>query len=330
MPPEELDRIYELPYTRRSHPSYREEIPALKPVQFSIVTHRGCFGSCSFCALTVHQGRIVQSRSKASILREARALTRHPDFRGVIQDVGGPTANMYMLSCEMQRRGRTCKDRLCLFPAICENLETDHGNLIGLLRELRAVKGINHVFVGSGVRYDLALEDQAYLLELCRHHVSGQLKVAPEHIAPRVLSAMGKPPRERFEQFLARYREANEALGLEQYIIPYFISGHPGCTLTDMIALAEYIRDMGFFIEQVQDFTPTPMTLSTCMYHTGLDPRTMEPIHVPRGEEKRLQRALLQFRDPRNHRLVYEALKRAGRMDLVGRGKKCLISSPPP
>jgi uncharacterized radical SAM protein YgiQ len=320
----ELDHIYELPFRRMAHPSYCEPIPALEPVRFSITSHRGCFGSCSFCALTHHQGRIVQSRSINSILREAGSLTKMKGFKGIIQDVGGPTANMYGLTCVHWKQG-ACQDKLC--SADCPSLDKDHARQVELLRRLRAVPGIKKVFIGSGIRHDLILEDTSpYLSELCQHHVSGHLKVAPEHVSQSVTKCMHKPPREVLDAFRDRFQAASKAVGKEQYLLPYLMSGHPGCTIKDMIELAEYLRDHHMYTEQVQDFTPTPMTISTAMYHTGLDPFTLQPVHVPKGREKRIQRAILQYRDPRNYSLVKEGLKMAGREDLIGDGKKCLIS----
>jgi len=324
---EELDGIYELPFAREAHPSYKEPVPALEPVRFSLTSHRGCFGSCSFCALTHHQGRIVQSRSIESLVREARRFTRMSSFKGIIQDVGGPTANMYALACSRWKEG-ACRDRLC--SADCPSLEKDHAQQVELLRRLRAIPGIKKVFVSSGIRHDLALEDSSgYIEELCRHHVSGHLKIAPEHISRRVTECMNKPPKEIFDAFRERFQDVGEAIGKEQYILPYLMSGHPSCTIEDMIELAEYLRDHRLYTEQVQDFTPTPMTVSTAMYYTGLDPFTLKPVHVPKGREKRIQRAILHYRDPRNYGLVREGLKLAGREDLIGGCEKCLIPARP-
>lgn len=322
---DELDGIYELPFRREAHPSYQEAVPALEPVRFSITSHRGCFGSCSFCALTHHQGRIVQSRSQGSILREAEALTKMKGFRGIIQDVGGPTANMYALSCPRWKQG-ACPDRLC--SADCPSLDKDHSRQVEMLRRLREIPGVKKVFIGSGIRHDLILADHSpYLEELCRHHVSGHLKIAPEHISKPVTQCMHKPPRATLDAFRERFSAVSRAAGKEQYLLPYLMSGHPSCTILDMVELAEYLRDNRMYTEQVQDFTPTPMTLSTAMYYTGLDPFTLQPVHVPKGEEKKIQRAMLQYRDPRNYNLVQEGLKRAGRRDLMGEGKQCLIPS---
>jgi uncharacterized radical SAM protein YgiQ len=320
---EELDHIYELPYTRKAYPYYKESIPALEPVKFSITSHRGCFGSCAFCALTHHQGRIVQSRSIESLVREAKRLTEMLDFKGIIQDIGGPTANMFGMSCPNWKHG-ACRDKLCT--AGCQSLNRDHSRLVEVLRRIRALPGVRHVFIGSGVRHDLVLGDASgYLEELCTNHVSGHLKIAPEHVARSVTECMRKPPVEVLEVFRDEFYATSKKIGKEQYILPYFISGHPGCTVKDMVHLAEYIRDHHMYTEQVQDFTPTPMTISTAMYYTGLDPFTLEPVHVPKGPEKMIQRALLQYRDPKNRDLVYEGLVMAGRKDLIGDCDKCLI-----
>lgn len=323
----ELDHIYALPFTRRQHPSYKEEIPALKTVRFSITSHRGCFGGCSFCAITSHQGRIVQSRSKESIVDEVKKLVKMPEFHGTITDIGGPTADMYMLGCEKQSVQGACKDKLCLFPTSCPSLKKDHSKLIELLKAVQAVPGVKKVFIGSGIRYDLAMQDDEYLYQICKNNISGQLKVAPEHVSKNVTDAMCKPSIETYKQFVRQYEAINKDIGKEQYIIPYFISGHPGCTIQDAIKLAEYVRDMGYYVEQVQDFTPTPSTLSTCMYHTGYNPNTGKTVYVPRSvEERRMQRALLQYKNPENYDLVKKALIKAGRKDLIGYGEKCLIA----
>lgn len=324
---EELDHVYELPYTRMSHPSYKDRIPALEPVKFSITTHRGCFGSCAFCALTHHQGRILQSRSEESILREAEKLAKMPDFKGVIQDVGGPTANMYGMSCTLWKSKGACPDRFC--SSECPTMKSDHRRQLELLRKLRAIPGVKRVFVASGIRHDLISEDaksgSEYLMDLCRYHVSGHLKIAPEHVSRRVTDIMHKPSCDVLERFRSRFDTLSEKIGREQYLLPYFMSGHPGCTLEDMIELAEYIRDHTLYTEQVQDFTPTPMTVSTCMYHTGLDPFTMEDVYVPKDREKKIQRALLHYRDPRNWGLIREGLRMARREDLIGNSSKCLV-----
>jgi len=321
---EELDRVYELPYTRRAHPSYREEIPALEPVRFSLVSHRGCFGVCSFCAIGHHQGRIIQSRSAESLVREAKRLTGMEGFAGVIQDLGGPTANMYGFACPNWVAAGACRDRRC--SPDCRSLVSGEKAHLELLRRVRTVPGVKKVFIASGIRHDLIdLRDLEYLTGLCQHHVGGHLKVAPEHISPRVLSLMGKPGRRAFEAFRRRFAEVNRSIGKEQYLLPYFMSGHPGCTVADMIALAEYIRDESLYTEQAQDFTPTPMTAATCMYHTGIDPVTSEEVHVPRGREKEVQRAFLHYRDPAKADLVREGLRMAGREELAGNAWNCLV-----
>lgn len=325
-----LDSVYALPFQRAWHPAYdlAGGVPAITEVEFSLTSQRGCFGSCAFCALTFHQGRIIQARSHRSLLAEANQLVWLPGFKGYIHDVGGPTANFRRPSCQKQLTAGSCKDRQCLFPEPCPNLDVDHRDYLTLLRQLREIPRVKKVFIRSGIRYDYLLADRSgeFLRELCRHHVSGQLKVAPEHISQRVLDRMGKPGRQVFDRFVARYRAINQELGKEQYLVPYFMSSHPGCTLRDAVELAEYIRDMGVNPEQVQDFIPTPGSLSTCMFYTGLDPRTMEKIHIPKSpREKAMQRALLQYRNPKNYSLVSAALKIAGREDLIGFGKKCLV-----
>ncbi len=330
----EIDRLYELPYVRDWHPIYDQQggVPALKEVKFSIVTHRGCYGSCAFCALVQHQGKLIQSRSKESILREVKLLTTLPDFKGVIHDVGGPTANMYQTECSRKEAGH-CGKRTCLYPATCKNLKTDHHDYIQLLREIRRVPGVKHVFIRSGIRYDLLLADTEhdFLRELCENHVSGQLKIAPEHVSPKVLQVMRKPPADVYFRFRKKYAEMNRKLNKRQYLVPYFISSHPGCGLDEMIQLAEHIRDLKYTPEQVQDFTPTPMTLATCMYYTGVDPLTGEEIYVPRTkEEKEMQRAILQYSNPGNYDLVKKALLQAGRDDLIGSSQKALIPAQKP
>ncbi len=327
---EALDAVYDLPYTRRWHPMYDAEggVPALKEVEFSIASTRGCFGSCSFCAITFHQGRIIQSRSPESIVREARLLTTLPGFKGYIHDVGGPTANFRQPACKKQLKCGACKNRQCLFPSPCKNLEVSHRELIGVLRQLRELPRVKKVFIRSGLRYDyiMADPDPTFLRELCQHHISGQLKVAPEHVCPYVLERMGKPGRPVYDAFVERYQRVNAALGMKQYLVPYLMSSHPGSDLNAAIELACYLRDTGFYPEQVQDFYPTPGTLSTCMFYTGLDPRTMKPVYVARApEEKAMQRALMQFRAPRNQPLVRKALRLAGREDLIGYGRACLV-----
>lgn len=320
---EELDHIYELPFTRMQHPSYNKPVPALAPVKFSIVSHRGCFASCSFCALTHHQGRIIQSRSKGSIVREVERMAKMPDFKGIVQDVGGPTANMYSMRCKRWEKEGACSDKKCMD---CAGIDMNHKDQVELLRNLLEIRGVKKVFIGSGIRYDLAVKDPSgYMSQLFEHHVSGHLKVAPEHIVKHVTDIMNKPGKEVFEDFRKRFDDENKKLGKKQYILPYFMSGHPGCTVEDMVELAEYIRDNNLYTEQVQDFTPTPMTASTCMYHTGIDPFTMEKVHVAKGREKMIQRALLQYRDEHNYGFVVEGLRMAGREDLVGSERKCLI-----
>jgi uncharacterized radical SAM protein YgiQ len=320
----ELDHIYELPFSRRAHPSYDKPVPALEPVQFSVTSHRGCFGGCSFCALTHHQGRIIQSRSVESIVREVTRMTKMKEFRGVVQDIGGPTANMYGLSCDRWEEQGACRDKTC--SPVCKTLRTSHRAQCELLQKIREVPGVKRVFIGSGIRYDLVLADDSdYLAMICDHHVSGHLKVAPEHISKPVTDAMNKPDRTVFDRFRDQFGVLQQGKQKKQYLLPYFMSGHPGCTVADMTALAEYIRDNRLYTEQVQDFTPTPMSVSTCMYYTGLNPFTLEPVHVPRGREKKIQRALMQYRDPRNRQLVDEGLRMAGRRDLIGDAPRCLI-----
>ncbi|MDR1625196.1 MAG: YgiQ family radical SAM protein [Spirochaetia bacterium] len=327
---EEFDRVYELPYARSYHPSCEAEggVPAIREVQFSLTSCRGCFGSCSFCALCFHQGRLVYSRSRESLVREARKLTADPAFKGHIHDVGGPTANFRAPACEKQLAKGACPDRECLFPRPCKNLRVDHSDYLAVLRELRALPGVKKVFVRSGIRFDylMADSDESFFRELCGHHISGQLKVAPEHVSPKVLAAMGKPAREAYEKFEKKYASMNARLGKKQYLVPYFISSHPGCDLGAAIELAEYFRDRRLAPQQVQDFYPTPGTLASCMYHTGIDPRTGKKIFVPKSyREKAMQRALMQYRNPKNRALVLEALRLAGRGDLIGPGPKCLV-----
>ena len=327
---QEMDRVYSFPYMRTYHPSYEKDggVPAIQEVKFSLISNRGCFGGCSFCALTFHQGRILQTRSHESLLAEARQFIWEPDFKGYIHDVGGPTANFRQPSCKKQMTHGVCKNRQCLFPKPCKNLEADHKDYIKLLRELRQLPNVKKVFIRSGIRFDylMADKDDTFFYELCKHHVSGQLKVAPEHISDAVLDKMGKPRNEVYQAFVKKYKKINEKLGKEQYLVPYLMSSHPGSTMKEAIALAEYLRDLGYMPEQVQDFYPTPSTISTCMYYTGVDPRDMKPVYVPKNpHEKAMQRALIQYRNPKNYDLVLEALKQEGRMDLVGFDKKCLI-----
>nr|MBR4279525.1 YgiQ family radical SAM protein [Clostridia bacterium] len=328
---EEHDAVYELPFTRTWHTMYAKDggVPALQEVEFSLASTRGCFGSCSFCAITFHQGRIIQSRSPESIVKEARLLTTLPNFKGYIHDVGGPTANFRQPACEHQSKVGACKQRQCLFPKPCKNLQVDHKEFMALLRQLRELPRVKKVFVRSGLRYDYIMADKdapSFLREFCEHHVSGQLKVAPEHVCPYVLDKMGKPRRELYDAFCNLYVQVNERLGKKQYLIPYLMSSHPGSDLTAAVELACYLRDIGFQPDQVQDFYPTPGTLSTCMFYTGLDPRTMTPVFVARSpEDKAMQRALMQFGNPRNHDLVRKALRLAGREDLIGRDRECLV-----
>ena len=326
----EMDEVYGLPYCRTWHPSYDKEggVPALSEVKFSLVSNRGCFGGCSFCALTFHQGRIVQTRSHESILREAGLMTEEKDFKGYIHDVGGPTANFRQPSCQKQLTEGVCRNRQCLFPAPCWNLTVSHKDYVSLLRKLRKLPGVKKVFIRSGIRFDyvMADPDDEFLRELVKYHVSGQLKVAPEHVSGRVLEKMGKPAHSVYEAFVKKYKAVNRDCGMEQYLVPYLMSSHPGCTMKEAVELAEYLRDLGHMPEQVQDFYPTPSTISTCMYYTGLDPRTMEPVYVPKNpHEKALQRALMQYRNPKNRALVEEALRLARREDLIGWGPGCLI-----
>ncbi|MDO4988474.1 MAG: YgiQ family radical SAM protein [Synergistes sp.] len=325
-----MDKVYALPYTRTWHPDYDAMggVPALQEVKFSITSHRGCFGECGFCAISSHQGRIIQRRSDESIIREAELLTKIPDFKGYIHDVGGPTANFTVPSCSESLRRGACKGRSCLFPEPCKNLRHDHSDYIALLAKLRALPKVKKVFIRSGIRYDYILADRKndFLTVLCKYHISGQLKVAPEHISPAILRYMRKPSRQVTEEFFKRFKDTNEALGMKQFLVPYFISAHPGSTLKDAVALAEFIRDSGIRPEQVQDFTPTPGSLSTCIYYTGLDPFTMEIVYVPKSaEERKMQRALLQYWQPENRRYVIKALIKAGRQDLIGTGSRCLV-----
>lgn len=326
----EMDDVYALPYMNDYHPSYKEAggVPAISEIRFSLTCNRGCFGSCSFCALSFHQGRIIQSRSRESLVAEATEMTKHPEFKGYIHDVGGPTANFYNPSCDKQLKYGTCRDRQCLFPKPCPNLKVDHSEYVGILRALRSIPKVKKVFLRSGVRFDYALadKDDTFIRELCKYHISGQLRVAPEHVSDNVLSLMGKPDNSVYEKFVKKCEAVNRSLGMEQYLVPYLMSSHPGSTMKDAIALAEYIRDIGYMPQQVQDFYPTPSTISTCMYYTGVDPRTMKPVYVTRNpHEKAMQRALIQYRDPKNYELVREALIREHREDLIGFDKKCLI-----
>ena len=326
----EMDDVYSLPYQRTYHPSYEAKggVPAIKEIKFSLISNRGCFGGCSFCALTFHQGRIVQVRSHESLIEEAKEITKDKEFKGYIHDVGGPTANFRHPSCKKQMEHGVCKTRQCLFPSPCKNLDADHRDYVSLLRKLRDIPKVKKVFIRSGIRFDYLLADkkQEFLRELCEYHVSGQLKVAPEHVAGPVLSLMGKPEHKVYEEFTRQFYKMNEKIGKEQYLVPYLMSSHPGSTLKEAVELAEYCRDLGYMPEQVQDFYPTPSTLSTCMYYTGVDPRTMQKVYVPKSpHEKAMQRALIQYRNPELYDLVIEALHKAGRSDLIGFGPKCLV-----
>ena len=327
---EEMDSVYDLPYMRTYHPSYQPlgGVPAIAEIKFSLISNRGCFGGCSFCALTFHQGRTIQARSHESILKEAVLLTEDPDFKGYIHDVGGPTANFRQPSCEKQLTQGVCKNRQCLFPKPCPNLKADHRDYLTLLRKLRALPKVKKVFIRSGIRFDylLADPDDTFFKELVEYHVSGQLKVAPEHISDSVLKRMGKPENAVYERFVEKYYKLNDKLGKKQFLVPYLMSSHPGSTLKEAVELAEYLRDLGYMPEQVQDFYPTPSTMSTVMYYTGIDPRDGKKVYVCRNpHEKAMQRALIQYRNPKNYDLVYEALTLAGRKDLIGFDKKCLI-----
>lgn len=327
---QEMDDVYDLPFTGTWHPMYDSQggIPALEEIRFSLTSNRGCFGSCSFCALTFHQGRILQTRSHDSIIKEAIHMTEDPAFKGYIHDVGGPTADFRQPSCEKQLTKGVCQNRQCLFPEPCKNLTADHSDYVALLRKLRKIPKVKKVFIRSGVRFDYVMADKSpvFLQELVKYHISGQLRVAPEHVSDQVLRYMGKPSHQVYERFLKAYEKANAKTGQKQYAVPYFMSSHPGCTVKDAVKLAEYVRDLGFTPEQVQDFYPTPSTLSTCMYYTGIHPLTGEKVYVPKDpHEKAIQRALMQYKNPANRVLVLEGLKLAGRMDLVGFGPKCLI-----
>jgi len=325
-----MDEVYDLPYMRNPHPLLERQghISAMDEIKFSITANRGCFGGCSFCALTSHQGRIIQSRSKESIVKEAKIMLEDKDFKGYIHDVGGPTANFYRKACEKQVKHGVCTNKACIGYETCKNLEVTHEDYLDVLRTLRELDGIKKVFIRSGIRYDYLMYDKnpEFFEDLVKHHISGQLKVAPEHVSPNVLKAMGKPRRELYDKFVDKYYELNKKFGKDQYLVPYLMSSHPGSTLKDAVILAEYIRDMKYNPEQVQDFYPTPLTLATTMYYTELDPRTMAPMFVAKSKhDKALQRALIQFRNPKNYNLVQEALHKAGRLDLIGFGPLCLI-----
>ena len=332
---EEMDAVYDLPYCRAYHPSYEKlgGVPAIEEVKFSLVSNRGCFGACSFCALTFHQGRIVQVRSHESILAEAEKMVKDPDFKGYIHDVGGPTANFRHPACEKQMTKGACGGRQCLYPTPCKNMNADHSDYVALLRKLRKIPGVKKVFVRSGIRFDYLLADSkdTFFRELVQYHISGQLKVAPEHVSDAVLCRMGKPRNAVYNRFVDKYFALNKQYNMNQFLVPYLMSSHPGSTMKEAVELAEYIRDMGYNPEQVQDFYPTPSTLSTVMYYTGLDPRTMEKVYVPTDpHEKAMQRALIQYRNPKNYYLVKEALIKSHREDLIGSGPKCLIRAVPP
>ena len=331
----EMDEVAELPYARHWHPDYDAAggIPAFDEIRFSISSNRGCFGECSFCALAFHQGRMVQVRSRESIMREAEVLAHDPEFKGYINDVGGPTANFFKPACKKQLTHGVCKNRRCLWPNVCRNMDTNEDAYAELLRDLRQIPGVKKVFVRSGIRFDYTMADASdkFLVELLQHHVSGQLRLAPEHVSDAVLSVMGKPRREVYDAFVERFERLSAEYGLKQYVVPYLISSHPGSTMKEAVELAEAVRDMGYMPEQVQDFYPTPSTMSTCMFYTGVDPRTMEPVYIPRDpHEKAMQRALIQYRKPENYKLVKEALRKAGREDLIGYGSKYLIRPVPP
>ena len=330
----EMDDIYDLPYMRTYHPSYEKAggVPAVSEIKFSLISNRGCFGGCSFCALTFHQGRIVQVRSHESILKEAKEMTKDPDFKGYIHDVGGSTANFRAPACKKQLQKGVCTNRQCLFPKPCPNLVADHRDYVELLQKLRKLPGVKKVFIRSGIRFDYLLcdKDDTFFHELLKYHVSGQLKVAPEHICDAVLSRMGKPENAVYERFIRKYEDYNRKIGKKQYVVPYLMSSHPGSTLKEAVALAEYIRDLGYMPQQVQDFYPTPSTMSTVMYYTGVDPRDMKPVYVVKNpHEKAMQRALIQYRNPENYGLVKEALHLVHREDLIGFGSKCLIPPRP-
>lgn len=330
---DELDMIYRLPFARNYHPVYEKAggVPAITEVKYSLISSRGCFGGCSFCSLHFHQGRIIQPRSSEAIIEEAKQITADPDFKGYIHDVGGPTANFRQKACRKQLKDGACSDRQCLYPKPCKNLVVDHSDYLSLLRKLRNLEGVKKVFIRSGIRYDYLMHDKdgRFFNELCEHHISGQLKVAPEHIAPAVLEQMGKPDKKTYLDFKKKYKSINEKLGKEQYLVPYFMSSHPGSDLEAAVELAVFIRNHEHRPEQVQDFYPTPGTLSTCIYYTGLDPRTMKPVYVTKSpHEKAMQRALIQFRNPKNYKLVYEALQKTGRKDLIGYNRRCLIKPP--
>lgn len=327
---EELDAVYELPYENTYHPMYEKDggVPAISEIKFSLTSCRGCFGNCNFCALAFHQGRTVTSRSHNSLIREAKNMVSSPDFKGYIHDVGGPTANFRNPACKKQEKYGVCPDKRCLYPSPCKNMEISHRDYLSLLRKLRKLDGIKKVFIRSGIRYDylMADKDEEFFYELCKHHISGQLRVAPEHISDNVLKYMGKPSRSVYEKFIKKFEKINDELKIEQYAVPYLMSSHPGSTLKDAVALAEYLRDKNIQPDQVQDFYPTPGSISTCMYYTEIDPFTMKKVYVPKTYvEKQMQRALLQYRNHANYETVKKALIKAGRSDLIGNGQHCLI-----
>jgi len=330
---QEMDDVYDLEYEMKYHPSYEElgGVPALKEIKFSLTSNRGCFGSCSFCALNFHQGRVLQTRSQDSIVKEAEKMIEDPEFKGYIHDVGGPTANFRYKSCKKQEEYGVCKDKQCLFPTKCKNLVVNHTDYVALLKRLRELPNVKKVFVRSGVRFDYVMYDKnkKFLEDLVKYHVSGQLRTAPEHVSNDVLKYMGKPSIEVYNSFVEEFYRINDKLGMKQFVVPYLISSHPGSRLKDAIMLAEYIRDMGYMPEQVSDFYPTPGTLSTCMYYTGIDPRTGESVYIPKTrEEKQMQKALIQYRKRENYNLVLKALQKAGRYDLIGYGENCLVRPP--
>jgi uncharacterized radical SAM protein YgiQ len=326
-----MDRIYGLPYSRKPHPQYREPIPAFDMIKDSVTIMRGCFGGCTFCSITTHQGRIIQSRSRQSVLGEIRKMAEDPDFKGVVSDIGGPTANMYEMRCQRPEVEAVCRRQSCVHPTICKLLGTDHGPLIQLMKEARQIKGVKKVLVASGIRMDLARRSQEYMRELARHHVGGLLKVAPEHIDPEVLRLMRKPANDDFAHFSQQFDEESRRAGKQQHLVPYFIASHPGSDLPAMIDLAVFLKRNGYRPDQVQDFIPAPMDVATAMYYTGLDPFTMRPVFIAQHlRDRKLQRALLQFFKPANYFEVRKALTQAGRSDLIGDGCDCLIPSRPP
>ncbi len=330
----EMDITYGLPYTRTYHPIYEAKggIPAIKEVEFSITSHRGCFGSCSFCALTFHQGRVIQNRSQKSIIDEAILLTKLNNFKGYIHDIGGPTANFRHRACKLQEKAGVCRDKQCMYPTPCKNLIIDHSEYLDLLKKVRVLPNIKKVFIRSGIRYDYLIFDKntKFFEELCQHHISGQLKVAPEHISDKVLDQMGKSKRDVYDSFVKKYFEIDKKFNMNQFLVPYLMSSHPGSDLVESVKLSEYIKEMGYTPEQVQDFYPTPGSLSTTIYYTGMNPFTKETVYVPNTQkEKNMQRALLQFKNPENYNLVKEALIKSHREDLIGFDKKSLIPSRP-